>query len=153
MASSTNGTGNNVDEIRYRSYLSQMEREQDSKIKEKEDTHRERLANLITNHDEQTKLLHKDYDVKISEEAEILDHKLSQIRERNQNLMTEERESGEHESEKVHNQYAQKIDQEKKNGDEQIVRLQAYYKKASEDLRHQFDKERAKNSVQRGKSS
>ena len=152
MASSMNGAGNNVDEIRYKSYLTQMERDQESQIKEKEDAHRERLSNLVVTNEDQTKNLRKDYDVKISEEAEALDRKLSLIRDRNQILANQERENGEREADKVHNQYAQKIEQEKKVGDEQIGRLQGYYKKASDELHHQFEKERAKAINEKGRA-
>jgi hypothetical protein len=152
MASSVNGPGNNTDEIRYKSYLTQLEREQDAQIKDKEDTHREHLSNIITTHEDDTKLLRKDYDVKISDEAEALDRKLSMIRERNQIISNQERENGEREADKVHNQYASKIETEKKTGDEQIARLQGYYKKASDELHHQYEKDRAKAALERGKA-
>ena len=152
MASSMNGAGNNVDEIRYRSYLNQMERDQDSQIKEKEDSHREKLSNIILNHEDESKMLHKDYDVKISEEAETLERKLGMIRDRNQIISNQERENGEREADKVHNQYAQKIEQEKKVGDEQIARLQGYYKKASDEMHTQFEKERARNVAAKGRA-
>lgn len=48
MASSTNGTGSGVDEIRYRNYIQQIERDQDASIKDKEERHMERLANMGT---------------------------------------------------------------------------------------------------------
>ena len=152
MASATNGPGNNVDQIRYQSYIGQMERDQDAKIKETEDSHRERLSNLLVNHDDQTQHLRKDYEVKISEEAENLERKLALIRERNEGLTTQEKEAGEKESEKIHLQYTQKIDQQKAVGDEQIAKLQNYYKKASEELHHNFEKERMRVASQKGKT-
>ena len=154
MASSTSGAGNNnnVDEIRYRSYLNQLERDQEAQIKDKEDTHREHLAKIISTNDDQTQGLRKDYDVKISDEAEALERKLSLIRERNTILSTQERENGEREADKVHNQYVSKIDQEKKVGDEQISRLQAYYKRASDELHKNFEKEREKTVTPKGRA-
>ena len=146
VASSMNGPGNNVDEIRYKNYLLQMERDQDSTVKDKEDQHRERLTNLVTNHEEQTKTLKKDYDVKISEEAEALEMKLGQIRERNQSLTNLEKENGEAEAQKIHHQYEQKTDSEKKTGDEQISKLQAYYKRASDELHKQYEKDRVRTT-------
>ena len=81
----------------------------------------------------------------------MLDRKLAMIRDRNQVITTQERENGDREADKIHAQYAQKIDQEKKVGDEQIARLQNYYKKASEELHHQFEKERAKIATEKGR--
>ena len=150
MASSMKGAGNNVDEIRYKNYLLQMERDQDATVKDKENLHRDRLSQLITNHDEQTQSLKKDYDVKISSEAEALDQKLAMVRERNQVLVNQEHENGEMEASKVHQQYSQKIEPEKKVGDEQISRLQSYYKKASDELHHQYEKDRVR-TTQKGK--
>ena len=150
MASSMNGPGNNVDEIRYKNYLQQMERDQDATVKDREDQHRERLTNLISGHEDQTKSLKKDYDVKISEEAEALDQKLALIRERNQSLVSQEKQSGDLEAGKVHQQYEQKVDSEKKVGDEQIAKLQSYYKKASEELHKQYEKDRVR-TIQKGK--
>ncbi len=147
-----NGTGNNVDEIRYRSYLNQMERDQDSQIKEKEEIHQERLASLIASNDQTHQNLRKDYDVKISAEAEMLEQKLAQIRERNQEIVDQEKESGVHEADKVHNQYVAKIELEKKVGDDQIAKLQNYYKGASEKLHHQFEKDRERVESQKGKA-
>jgi hypothetical protein len=152
MASSTNGPGNNVDEIRYRNYLTQLERDQDAQVKEKQDAHRDHLANIITTSTDQSQTLRKDYDVKISDEAEMLEHKLSLIRDRNDILSKQERENGEREADKVHNQYSQKIDQQKQVGDEQIARLQGYYKKASEELHLQFEKERSRHASEKGKA-
>ncbi len=150
MANSMKGAGNNVDEIRYKNYLLQMERDQDSNLKDKELEHRERLTHLITSHDEQTQTLKKDYDVKISSEAEALDQKLAMVRERNQALVNQEHENGEAAASKVHQQYAQKIESEKKVGDEQISRLQSYYKRASNELHKQYEKDRVR-TTQKGK--
>ncbi len=147
MASSTSGAGNNVDEIRYRNYLTQMEREHDATIKDKEDDHKSQLQNVISQKEEQKAQIKKDYEVKISDEAEALEKRLNLIRERNQILSTQERELGEREADKVHHQYAQRIDQEKRTGDEQINRLQEYYKKASEDLHKQYNREKSKMAM------
>ena len=45
-----------------------------------------------------------------------------------------------------------KIEQEQKVGDEQISRLQSYYKKASEELHHQYEKDRARTVGTKGKA-
>ena len=87
MASSMNGAGNGVDEIRYRAYLTQLERDQEATVKDKEDGHRDRLAGMVQNQDQQLQQMRKDYDVRISQEAESLDRKLALVRERNQTLV------------------------------------------------------------------
>jgi hypothetical protein len=152
MANSIDSGSGGVDEIRYRSYLNQLERDQDAQIKDKEDTHREHLAKVVTTNDDQMQNLRKDYDVKISDEADALERKLSLIRERNGILSNQERENGEREADKVHNQYASKIEQEKKIGDDQISRLQAYYKRASDELHKNFEKEREKTMTPKGRA-
>jgi hypothetical protein len=147
MASSMNGaggSGNNTDEIRYRSYLTQMERQQDAEIKEKDENHKDQVARIVSGHDNQQKNLRTDYNVKISEEADAMEKKLETIRQRNLAITTQEKESGEAEAEKIHHQYAAKIEQEKKTGDEQIAKLQSHYKKSSEDLAKQHQRAREK---------
>ena len=152
MASSTNGTGgSNVDQIRYQSYLTQMERQQDADIKDLEEKHKEKLSRTISLHDQQENVLHKDYDVKISEEADSLEKKLSTIRERNTAITTQERNNGELEANKIRTQYQQKIDQERKNGDEQIAKLHQYYQKATEEMARQYAKDADKEKPTKGK--
>lgn len=155
MAGSTNGaggSGNNADHIRYQSYLTQMERQHEADVRDKEDAHRERVGRLVSNQEEQSSTIKKDYDVKISQEAETLERKLNMVRERNTVLVKQEQEAGELEVNKLHTQYAQKIEQEKRIGDEQIARLQNYYKKATDELHRQYEKERMK-VAQKGKQS
>jgi hypothetical protein len=147
--SSTSGTSG-ADDIRYRSYMTQLERQQDADIKDKENEHQQKLARLVTTQTDQENGLHKDYDVRISDEADQLDKKLADVRERNKTMVMQEKEAGEDEATKVHIQYSQKIEQEKKVGDEQIAKLQAYYRKASDDLHQQFEKEKVK-AAQKGK--
>lgn len=144
------GSGNNADQIRYQSYLAQMERQQDADIKDKEDTHRERLVRLNDIQESQSQGLKKDYDVKISQEAETLEKKLNMVRDRNSVLVQQEQEQGERAADKMRSSYQQKIEQEKRVGDEQIARLQQYYKKATDDLHRQYEKERMK-TAQKGK--
>jgi len=155
MASSTGGAGS-ADEIRYRSYLTQLERQQDADVKDREDQHRDRVAKLVSANETQTSQMRKDYDVKISDEAEALEHKLGLIRDRNKILIDQERDRGDKEAEKIRTQYQQKIDDEKKVGDEQLNRLQSYYRKAAQELDRQYRKEQAReqaNAAQRkGKS-
>ncbi len=139
-AQGAGGSGNNSDEIRYRSYLTQLERQQDADIKDKEVQHKDRVTKVIGSQTEQEQQLHKDYDVKISAEAENLDRRLGLIRERNSILISQERDLGQHEADKVKMQYQQKIEQEKHIGDEQLGRLQQYYKRAAEELATQNDK-------------
>ena len=46
-AQGAGGSGNNSDEIRYRSYLTQLERQQDADIKDKEVQHKDRVTKVI----------------------------------------------------------------------------------------------------------
>ncbi len=142
----------NTDQIRYQSYLTQMERQQEADIRDKEDIHKERLSRLVDTQAHQSEGLKKDYDVKISQEAETLEKKLNMIRDRNSVIVKQEQEQGEREADKVRSQYQQKIEQEKKTGDEQIARLQQYYKRATDELHRQYEKERLKVNT-KGKTS
>jgi hypothetical protein len=152
MASSTSGAGSGADEIRYRSYLTQLERQQDAEIKDKENEHQNKVARLVTTESDQETELRKDYDVKISEEADLLDKRLTSVRERNKEMVMAEKSAGEDETAKTHAQYAQKVESQKKTGDDQIAKLQAYYKKAGDDLHHQFEKDQAR-AAQKGKNA
>ena len=107
MATSKNISGS--DEIRYQSYLNQMEREQDATIQDKKDEHKEQLTHIINNNEQQKEQVRKDYDVKISGEAESLERKLNLIRDRNTLLVNQERESGEREADKTRANYQMKI--------------------------------------------
>ncbi len=143
MANSMNGSSG-TDAGRYQSYLSQMERQFETDVRDKEETHRDKVTRLINHQTGQQEQMRKDYDVRISDEAENLEKKLGLIRERNQILVNEERERGEREADKIRAQYQQKIDAEKVKGDEQLSRLQSYYKKASDDLNRAFEREKVK---------
>ncbi len=152
MGNSVNGPGNNVDEIRYRSYLTQLERDQEATLREKEDAHRETLGKVLEAQKNQLEEIRRDFDVRISSEAETLERKLGQARDQNQTLIQQEHLAGEQTTAKIHQQYAQRIEQEKRTGEEQIRNLQAYYKKASDELHHQYEKENQK-AHQKGKTT
>ena len=151
MASSTSGMSG-ADETRYRSYITQLERQQDADIKDKETEHQHKVALLTTTNAEQENNLRKDYDVRISTEAEQLEKKLTEVREHNKAIVAHEKEVGEEEATKTHQQYAQKIEQEKKIGDDQIAKMQAFYRKANDDLHQQFERDRAKAAL-KGKTA
>ena len=150
MANSVNGPGSNVDELRYKSYLGQIERDQEATIREKQDEHREHLTQLVTTQAEQSTALKKDYDVRISAEAEALENRLGSVRERNQAMVAQEKENGEMEAAKIHQHFVKRIEDEKQLGDEQIQKLQSYYKKSSEELHKQYERDRAR-TAQKGK--
>jgi len=154
MASSTNGmgSGNNADAIRYQSYLSQMERQQDAEVRDAQEDHKEKLTNLVSGNTTQENQIQKDYHVKISDEAETMEHKLALTRERNNILISQERDRGEKEADRIRTQYQQKIESEKKTGDEQLSRLQNYYKKSAEELHRQYTTEQVRET-QKGKTS
>ena len=149
MASSTSGTGS-ADTTRYQSYLNQLEREQDAEVHEKEDDHKEKLTRLVDTNTSQEAQIHKDYNVKISDEAETMQNKLNLTRERNDIIIAQERERGEKESDRIRSQYQQKIEMERKTGDEQLSRMQEYYKKSAEEIHRQYAKAEARET-QKGK--
>ena len=152
MASSTSGAGGNADSIRYQSYLSQLERQQDAELRDQTDQHKEKLTRIVGSNDTQESQIQKDYSVKISDEAETLEHKLSLTRERNNILISQERDKGEKEADRIRSQYQQKIETEKKVGDEQLSRMQDYYKKSAEELHRQYTKEQVRET-QKGRQS
>ncbi|NDF13734.1 hypothetical protein EB061_00195 [bacterium] len=143
-----NGPGNSIsnstDEIRYRSYLTQLERDQESQLKNAVDEHREKMTRVLDQQQTVLEQMRNDYDVRISSEAEMLDRKLSEIRERNGELAAREKLNGEQEADKIHAQYTQRIAQEKALGEEQLRQLQSYFKQASEDLHRQYEREQLK---------
>ena len=105
-----------ADQIRYQSYLNQMEQDQNASIQEKTEEHKDKLSRLINQNHQQTEQMRNDYDLKISEEAEVLEKKLSAIRERNTLLAEQEKSYGEREVEKLKYSYKARIEQEQKIG-------------------------------------
>jgi hypothetical protein len=152
MASSMNGAGGSSDSVRYSNYLSQLERQQDADIRDKEDLHKEKVTRMVDDHQSQESQIKKDYQVKISDEAEAMERKLSLTRERNNILISQEREKGEKEADRIRAQYQQKIEQEKKTGDLHLSRLQEYYKKAGEELQKQSNRSQIREG-QKGERS
>lgn len=152
MASAANGAGGNSDSIRYKNYLSQLERQQDAEIRDHEDQHKEKVTRMVDSHENQESKMRKDYQVQISEEAEAMERKLALTRERNDILISKERSKGEKEADRIRTQYQQKIENERKIGDEQLARMQEYYKKAAEEQHRQFTKDQNRQT-QKGSTS
>jgi hypothetical protein len=151
MANSMSGAGGS-DSKRYSNYMAQLERQQDAEIQDREALHKDKVSRMVESQEHTQKRIKKDYDVRISDEAETLERKLSLIRERNDILISQERERGEKEADRVRTQYQQKIEQEKKSGDLQLARLQEYYKKATDELGRQFEKSAVRESQKGGRS-
>ncbi len=152
MASAANGAGGNSDSIRYKNYLSQLERQQDAELRDQQDQHKEKITRMVDSHDHQEDNIKKDYQVQISQEAEALERKLALTRERNDILISQERSRGEKEADRIRTQYQQKIENERKLGDEQLSRMQEYYKKAAEEQHRQFAKDKSRQT-QKGNPS
>jgi hypothetical protein len=147
-----NGAGGSSDSQRYASYLNQLERQQDADLRDREVSHKEKVTRMVDDHGSKESSMKKDYDVKISQEADTLERKLALTRERNNILITQERERGEKEADRIRTQYQQKIEQEKRIGDEQLARQQEYYKKAGAELQRQHNRSQIREGQKGGQS-
>src|SRR4051812_1352519 len=90
-----------ADEVRLKNYRSQIEQKNDIELRDLEARHAEDLQKVLETSNREAERLRRDYDVKISQEAEMLEEKLHQIRIKNEIQINAEKESGENEVSKL----------------------------------------------------
>src|SRR4051794_12187278 len=90
-----------ADEMRMRNYRAQTERRNDAELREIDTKHQEELGRVLGYQAEQMEQLRHSYDVKISEEAESQEQKLSEIRHSNGERLEVEKRAADEEYGKV----------------------------------------------------
>jgi hypothetical protein len=137
---STELKNSTTEELRLRNSLAQMQQRYDFEVRDKERTHADDVQRLVDNETKQLDDLRKDYEVKISQEAESLEQKLHEIRLNHDEQIATEQRAGEKELEKVKLSNQKKIEEYKKNGDAQIEALRKQLQASAETLHAQAKK-------------
>ncbi len=130
----------NTDELRYRNYLAQLHQRGDMEVRELQSAHGEEVQHLLETEKAQMDDLHRDFDVRISQEAEKLDEHLQNIRMQNEERVGEQKRAADQELNQVRATSQQRIDEYKKNADAQLDSLRKQYLAASEAMHERYRK-------------
>ncbi len=137
--------GVQTEDLRLKNVRTQMKNRHESELRDIEARNGTETQRLIENHAAQLGELKNAYDVQISQEAEHLEDRLSQVRAGNADRVAMEKHAGDQEVEKVQKANQDKIEEYRKNGEAKLQNVRKDLQLQAEVL-HNQEKEEARRA-------
>jgi len=146
MSSELNSTQRNLSQIeaQLRNSRYDLEQQQERETRERIQSHAERMQQLEVEQRRNMDALRKDFDVQLSKEAGILEERLQEIRDRNEELLTQEKNWGDQELKKIKEATHQSLERAESEADTRLFDHRQQLKDA-ETAQYQQLKESVRN--------
>ena len=129
-----------ADEIRLRNYRTQLERRNEMELADIDARHQDDVRKVMASQSLQMQELQGAYDVKISQEAEILEQRLHEIRQNNKERVETEQQAADDQLTKLKQAHEKQVIEYKKNTEEEMEQLRRQLQASTEALHNQAKK-------------